>query len=230
MKALISAACAVLVCGAVCTAGGMVKPLEGPWLRPGETLVCFGDSITAGENYYIKYLRKALEAKGVKVVNAGLSGDKTPLALTRIRDVEAEKPDAVVLFFGANDSVIGRGRWRDEPKISPEAYRDNLLWMIIYLHRRGVKKFSVVAPPGCCEGAMLMEFGPVCPPYAGMARDAADIANAVPVPLDVVFAQEHKKTAGSPVALDLTRDGVHFSEKGSKLAAEAMLRAWNMGE
>jgi hypothetical protein len=28
--------------------------------------------------------------------------------------------------------------------------------------------------------------------------------------------------------LDLTRDGVHFSERGSKLAAEAMLKAWNM--
>ena len=228
MKKQVFAACALIACAAAHNAAGMVKPLEGPWLSPGEKLVCFGDSITASENYYIKYLRKTLEAKGVKVVNAGLPGDKTPMALTRIRDVVAEKPDAVVIFFGANDSVIGRGRWRDEPKISPEAYRDNLLWMIVYLQRRGVKKFSVVAPPGCCEGAMLMEFGPVCPPYAGMARDAADIANAVPVPLDVVFAQEHKKTAGSPVALDLTRDGVHFSEKGSKLAAEAMLRAWHM--
>jgi len=228
MKKQVFAACALIACAAAHKAAGMVKPLEGPWLSPGEKLVCFGDSITASENYYIKYLRKTLEAKGVKVVNAGLPGDKTPMALTRIRDVVAEKPDAVVIFFGANDSVIGRGRWRDEPKISPEAYRDNLLWMIVYLQRRGVKKFSVVAPPGCCEGAMLMEFGPVCPAYAGMARDVADLANAVPVPLDVVFAQEHKKTAGSPVALDLTKDGVHFSEKGSKLAAEAMLRAWHM--
>ena len=219
---------AVFSCAVAMSCAAMVKPLEGPWLNPGEKLVCFGDSITAGKNYYIRFLRLALETNGVTVVNAGLSGDKTPMALTRIRDVAAEKPDAVMIFFGANDSLIGKARWRDEPTVSPEAYRDNLLWIMIYLQRRGVKKFSVVAPPGCCEGAMLMEFGPVCPPYAGMARDAADIANAVPVPLDVVFAQEHKKTAGSPVALDLTRDGVHFSEKGSKLAAEAMLKAWNM--
>ena len=81
-------------------ASAMVKPLEGPWLKSGEKLVCFGDSITAG-NYYVKHLREALEPAGVKVVNAGRSGDKTPMALTRIADVVAEKPDAVVIFFGA---------------------------------------------------------------------------------------------------------------------------------
>ena len=61
-----------------------------------------------------------------------------------------------------------------------------------------------------------------------MARVAADNCDAVLVPLDVAFALEHKKNPESPKSLDLTRDGVHFSEKGSKLAAETMLKAWNM--
>ena len=61
-----------------------------------------------------------------------------------------------------------------------------------------------------------------------MARLAADRCDAVLVPLDVAFASEHKKNPESPKKLDLTRDGVHFSEKGSKLAAETMLTAWNM--
>ena len=221
---------AVFACAVTMSCAAMVKPLEGPWLESGEKLVCFGDSITAGKNSYIRFLRPALETNGVTVVNAGLSGDKTPMALTRIRDVAAEKPDAVMIFFGANDSLIGKARWRDEPTVSPEAYRDNLLWMVHYLRRQGVKKFSIVAPTGCCEGDGLLEYGVSCPPYAEMARAAADKTDSVLVPLDMVFALEHAKSAGSFAKLDFTRDGIHFSEKGSRLAADAMLKAWNMKE
>lgn len=219
---------AVFACAAALSAAAEVKPPEGPWLKPGEKLVLFGDSITANENYYIKYLRAALEANGVTVVNAGVPGDKTPTALARIRDVVAEKPDAVLVFFGANDSVIGRARWRDEPTVSPEAYRDNLVWIVHYLRQRGVGKLSIVAPTGRCEGDTLLEYGESCPPYAQMARVAADRADALLVPLDAVFAREHRKSAEGPAKLDLTRDGVHFSERGSRLAADAMLTAWNM--
>ena len=150
---------ALTALASVMSSAAMVKPLDEPWLKPGEKLVCFGDSITAGKGYYIKHLRAALETNGITVVNAGRSGDKTPMALTRIGDVAAEKPDAVVIFFGANDSLVGKARWRDEPTVSPEAYRDNLIWMIHYLRLRGVKKFSIVAPPGCCEGVRSSGMG-----------------------------------------------------------------------
>lgn len=225
MRTLFVAAVIGLVSAAV---QGMVKHLEEPWLKSGEKLVCFGDSITANENYYIKYLRQHLETNGVTVVNAGVPGDKTPMALTRIRDVAAEKPDAVMIFFGANDSVIGKARWRDEPTVSPQAYGENLRWMVHYLKGAGVRKFSVVTPTGRCEGAALLEYGFSCPPYAEKAREAADQTDAVLVPLDVSFALEHKRNPRSPEELDLTRDGVHFSEKGSKLAADVMLKAWKM--
>lgn len=206
-----------------------VRPLEKPWLEKGETLVCFGDSITAGDASYVQLLSKALEPKGVKVVNAGLPGDKTPMALTRIRDVAAAKPDAVMFFFGANDSVIGRGRWRDEPVVEPTTYRDNLIWMVHCLTMKaGVKKFSIVVPTGCCEGAGLSEFGPICVPYQLAAREAADRMNAVPVPLDYAFAQAYKSGVPDEKGLVLTDDGVHFSKKGKELAAETMLKAWNM--
>lgn len=218
----------LLVLASAMSSVAMVKPLEEPWLKPGEKLVCFGDSITAGKGYYIKYLRAALETNGVTVVNAGRSGDKTPMALTRISDVAAEKPDAVAIFFGANDSVIGRARWRDEPTVSPQTYRDNLIWMVHYLRLRGVKKFSIVAPPGCCEGDAMLEYGVSCPPYAEMARIASEKTDAVPVPLDMIFAREHMKSPEGSAKLNLTLDGIHFSEKGSCLAADAMLKTWKM--
>jgi hypothetical protein len=38
-----------LACVGAMSSCAMVKPLEGTWLKPGEKLVCFGDSITANE-------------------------------------------------------------------------------------------------------------------------------------------------------------------------------------
>ena len=207
----------------------MVKPLDKPWLANGETLVCFGDSITAGKGYFMKPLTAALEAKGVRVVNAGVPGDKTPMALTRIGEVAAMKPDAVMIFFGANDSVIGRGRWRDEPKVEPTTFRDNLKWMIHYLRMKaGVKKFSIVAPTGRCEGEGISEFGSVCAAYQLAAREAADDMGAVLVPLDHAFESSFRASVPDAKGLVNTCDGVHFSDKGSQVAAETMLRTWNM--
>ncbi len=224
IRSLTAALCAFAL---VPVATAMVKPLEEPWLRSGEKLVCFGDSLTAGD-YYMKHIRAALEPKGIKVVNAGVPGDKTPMALTRIRDIVAEKPDAVMIYFGANDSVVGKARWRDEPLVGLETFRDNLVWIVYYLRRNGIKKFSIVAPTGCCEGAALLEYGCSCPPYARMARRAADMSDAVLVPLDMAFAFEHKKNPDSPMSCYLTKDGTHFSDRGSRLAADTMLKAWNM--
>ena len=52
---------ALTALASVMSSAAMVKPLDEPWLKPGEKLVCFGDSITAGKGYYIKHLRAALE-------------------------------------------------------------------------------------------------------------------------------------------------------------------------
>ena len=38
-----------MACVGAMSSCAMVKPLEGTWLKPGEKLVCFGDSITANE-------------------------------------------------------------------------------------------------------------------------------------------------------------------------------------
>ena len=227
MNKIAAAAFAALF--AACAARAEVKPISEPWLKPGETLVCFGDSITAGKTQYIKDLTERLAAKGVKVVNAGKGGDKTPMALTRIKEVAALNPDAVMFFFGANDSVIGRGRWRDEPVVEPVTYRDNLLWMIHWFRlHTNVRKFSIVAPTGRCEGNAYGEFGDVCPRYGLAAREACDRSDAVLVPLDTAFAFEHRRNGTDPSAFLLTRDGVHLSRRGSELAADVMIKSWKM--
>jgi acyl-CoA thioesterase I len=81
-----------------------------------KTLVCFGDSLTAGTIgvSYVDLLRAQLP--GVRVVNAGVDGDTTLNLLRRLdRDVVPWRPDVVVLLVGLNDLGTAYG----EPAIRP---------------------------------------------------------------------------------------------------------------
>ncbi len=79
-----------------------------------QTLVCFGDSLTAGYGApsgqsYPDYLESYLIEQGLRprVVNAGVSGDTTKDGLSRLPSVLALRPDVVVLELGANDGLRG---------------------------------------------------------------------------------------------------------------------------
>ncbi len=89
------AVCLVLACGP-----------EVPNLdSPGTTIVCFGDSLTAGVGRgsgatYPEHLARRL---GVPVVNAGVPGDTASQALRRLDQVLADDPWLVVVELGGND-------------------------------------------------------------------------------------------------------------------------------
>ena len=73
-------------------------------------------SPTGGTEKAVKTTAEALADKNIKVINAGRKGDKTPLALMRLESVLfKQKFDALSIFLGVNDAIIGRGRWADEP-------------------------------------------------------------------------------------------------------------------
>ncbi len=200
--------------------------LEQPWLKSGEKLVCFGDSLTAAKNGYVQMLSEALAGRGVEMVNSGRGGEKTPWALTRLESgVIAHKPDAVSIFLGANDAAVGRGCWADEPKVTPEAYRCNLVWIIHLCRLAGIKKFSVTPPLWRFEGASWGEFGDVMAPFCLAAREAADEMKARFVPADIAVAEEWARRPGH-TGLLLTRDGVHLTEEGNRLLCGVMMKAW----
>lgn len=82
---------------------------------PGETIVCLGDSLTAGlglreDEAWPARLQAALLAAGkdTRVVNAGISGDTTSSAMQRIHFVLRTKPDIVIIALGANDGLRGQ--------------------------------------------------------------------------------------------------------------------------
>lgn len=88
------------------------------------TIVAVGDSLTAGlgvneEDAYPALLEKRLRGAGYRwrVVNAGISGETSSGALSRVAWVLKLKPDIVILETGANDGLRG---------INPRVTRKNL--------------------------------------------------------------------------------------------------------
>ncbi len=79
-----------------------------------ETLVCLGDSLTAGfgideAQAYPAKLQELITADDLdwKVVNAGVSGDTTACGLGRVNWVLKSKPTLVLVALGANDGLRG---------------------------------------------------------------------------------------------------------------------------
>lgn len=196
-----------------------------PFIEKGDTVVCFGDSITAADPGYVSALQEALPDN--KIINAGRPGDKTPWALTRfMQDVVEKKPDALLIYFGANDAAIGHGRWADEPAVSAEAYRCNLLWMTHLAKLNNIHKISIAAPLGF-EGDAVKEYGNCTAPYQHAARMAANESRSRIVPLDIFFENGRAEQPGN-TGLILTADGVHPTAETYKKIAGVILEAWKV--
>ncbi|ARN82038.1 arylesterase [Methylocystis bryophila] len=104
--------------------------------RP-KTVVAFGDSLTAGYGLRPRealpvVLRRRLREDGydATVLNAGVSGDTTQKGLSRLRGVEALKPDLVILELGGNDMLNG---------VDPKLTKTNLDRIIVQLRSSGAR-------------------------------------------------------------------------------------------
>lgn len=91
----------------------------------GKKIVAFGDSITAFTGW-AKMLGGEL---GTRVVNAGVGGNTTNDAISRIKsDVLDLEPDIVIMMFGMNDQAIVINT--EKPLVSLNAYERNYRRMI----------------------------------------------------------------------------------------------------
>ena len=79
-----------------------------------KTIVCFGDSLTAGygvdpDEAYPALIQRKITAAGLpyRVVNAGLSGETTAGGLRRVDWIMRGTVDVFVLELGANDALRG---------------------------------------------------------------------------------------------------------------------------
>lgn len=101
------------------------------------TIVCFGDSLTAGHgasagHSYPDYLQRLLDSHGYhyRVLNMGISGDTSKDGVERLPNVLAAHPSIAVVEFGGNDVLRG---------LPISATRANLDRIIATLQHAGIK-------------------------------------------------------------------------------------------
>ena len=78
----------------------------------GDTIVCFGDSLTYGigaarDKTYPAQLSRLIDRE---IINAGVPGETTAAALNRVDNILALKPQMVLITLGGNDLKNGVGR------------------------------------------------------------------------------------------------------------------------
>lgn len=159
----------------------------------GESIVCFGDSLTegvgarAGEDYPAVLARSL----GRAVVNAGRRGDTAADGLARVeRDVLARNPRLVIVLFGGNDFL----------RRIPLSETGMNLEKIV---RRVQSGGAMVALVGARLGVFTDEYGPV---YEEVARRHG--ALLIPDVLGGVLTRP-----------ELTSDPIHPNGAGYRLMA-----------
>jgi acyl-CoA thioesterase-1 len=173
------------------------------------TLVVLGDSLTAGYGLppgtgFPAQLQAALRERGrdVTVVDAGVSGDTTAGALSRLDWSVGTDAQAVIVELGGNDALRG---------IDPARTRDNLDRIVAGLTERGLPVLvaGMRAPPNMGE-AYAAAFDPL------FAEIAAKYGAALyPFFLDGVAADPTLNQ----------RDGIHPNEAGVDVIVERILPA-----
>jgi len=117
---------------------------------PGETIICFGDSLTEGvgagegEDYPSVLSRELV----LPIINAGARGDTTALALQRIEAVLSQNPRLVIIFLGGNDFL------RQVPR---EETRKNLEAIVRRIQGNG----AMAAIAGMRLGLFTDEYAPI---------------------------------------------------------------------
>ena len=160
----------------------------------GETIVCFGDSLTEGVGAgtgedYPSVLSKEI---GIPVVNAGQRGDTTDQALARLSDaVLSKNPRLVIVFLGGNDFL------RQRPRAES---RRNLVEIVRRVQAQG----AMVAIAG-------MKLGLFTDDFAAIYEDTAKEFGALYIPQVMKGILSDSK---------LRSDPIHPNGAGYRLIAE----------
>ena len=160
----------------------------------GETIVCFGDSLTEGVGAgtgedYPSVLSKEI---GIPVVNAGQRGDTTDQALARLSDaVLSKNPRLVIVFLGGNDFL------RQRPRAES---RKNLAEIVRRVQAQG----AMVAIAG-------MKLGLFTDDFAAIYEDTAKELGALYIPQVMKGILSDSK---------LRSDPIHPNGAGYRLIAE----------
>ena len=207
--------------------GADVEPL-----KKGDRIVFLGDSITqagAEAKGYVTLVKNELADKhkdlDIKVIGAGISGNKVPDLQRRLdRDVLAKKPTIVVIYIGINDVWHGEtDPARGTPKDKFEAGLKEIIGKI-----KGAGARVILCTPSVIgeksDGSNKLDAR--LDEYADISRGVARQEKVQLCDLRKAFVDYLKKNnpenKGRGV---LTTDGVHLNEAGNRFVADVMLKA-----
>jgi len=165
-------------------------------LKPGDTILAFGDSLTFGYGAAPSTAYPAVleEMTGLNVINAGITGETTEQGRERLpKLLDEHDPTLVILFEGGND-ILHR---------MPEDHtKANLDRMIRDIKAHGAQLILVAVP----EKSL---FSSAAPWYTELAEE-----HDVPLEGSVVSRLLKKPEYKS--------DSVHFNEDGYRIVAESI--------
>jgi len=180
------------------------------------TIVCFGDSITAGyavrrgfPSFLLESLRQRFPDSKIEMINSGISGDTSQDGLSRLDwAVLSYEPDLVTMNFGINDCVLG---------LSLEEFEMNLVEMV----RR------IRAGPD--SEILLLSSQPLeSPPYDQRVLDYYQTVERVAKEMNVGFVDVYgawmkRVRAGMPLDSLILPGLDHPNEAGYRIIAEELM-------
>ena len=180
------------------------------------TIVCFGDSITAGyavrrgfPSFLLESLRQRFPDSKIEMINSGISGDTSQDGLGRLDwAVLSYEPDLVTINFGINDCVLG---------LSLEEFEMNLVEMV----RR------IRAGPD--SEILLLSSQPLeSPPYDQRVLDYYQTGERVAKEMNVGFVDVYgawmkRVRVGMPLDSLILPGLDHPNEAGYRIIAEELM-------
>ncbi len=195
----------------------------------GQTLVCFGDSITQNSVGYCPMIAALIAAnyphRGIRVVNAGIGGNKIHDLLGRVdRDVLAHKPDWVTVSIGINDVWHGLANG-GKGGVPLGEYRAGLETLLDRLAAGGAR--VVLLPPTVIDEDPQSAGNVALRGFRAAVREVGAARGLLIAPTD----RDLDTALGANLTLSdvapgktLTSDGVHLRGPGDAVLAVAVLK------
>lgn len=191
-------------------------------IKPGQTLVCLGDSITQADPGYVSLLSAMIAAKyperGIQVINSGIGGHKAPDMLTRLdRDVLAFQPHWVSVNVGINDV------WHGEDGVPLALYESTVDKIVQRLQDDSQAEVLLVTPTVIGEEVNAPANTLLADYVAAMERIAERRKTRL-APAHDDFLRTLKAGQAASPAYRLTTDGVHLNPVGNARLALTILQ------
>lgn len=190
-----------------------------------EQVILFGDSITQfgfspSDSGWCAVLANHFQRR-VDFINRGFSGYTTRWAKHILPHLvnEQNKPDIIVLFFGANDAATNTTQG-----IPIDEYSANIIEMCSYLNRIGLDNSSIilVTPPPVCEMSCKAMRSTLDRSSTAAQQYAARVID-LGMSLGITVADIFHEISGKEDFRKYLSDGLHLSALGNEVVGELLI-------